>query len=301
MQHRAAHKVRWSGIALLALLCAVGGSAFAAKGKSSCADCAQMNAPHKPFQIYGNTYYVGTDQLSAILITSDYGHVLIDAGLPESAAQIAANIEALGFKVSDIKGILNSHAHLDHAGGIAELQRLSGADVYALRPANEVLMAGKLPKDDPQFGAKDTSFPPVPRVWVVQDDQLLGLGSLRVRAVATPGHTPGGTSWTWDACEGSKCLKAVYADSLTAVAADKYRFSEHPEVLAAFQHSFTRLEAEPCELLLTPHPAASKLFERLDKPRNTLDSVRDAGACKAYVQGARDALAKRLDSEKQGK
>ena len=96
---------------------------------------AVMNTPQAPFKIYGNTYYVGTHGLTAVLITSDVGHVLIDGGLPESAPQIAANIATLGFKIGDVKAILNTHVHFDHAGGIAELQRLSGAAVYVRRPS----------------------------------------------------------------------------------------------------------------------------------------------------------------------
>ena len=99
-----------------------------------CPDCATWNKPHKPFQIFGNTYYVGMKNSAPVLITSEFGHVLIDGGMPESVPQIKANIEALGFKVTDVKAIVNSHTHLDHAGGIAELQQLSGAPVYALRP-----------------------------------------------------------------------------------------------------------------------------------------------------------------------
>jgi metallo-beta-lactamase class B len=283
----------------LAAMTVTGGVTWAAQ--PSAADRAKWNAPHKPFKIFGNTYYVGTDQLSSVLITSDFGHVLIDAGLPESAAVIKANIEALGFKLSDVKAILNSHVHPDHAGGIAELQRESGADVYAVRPSNDVLTSGKLSKDDPQAATKNSNFPPVAHVWVVQDDQQLGIGSVRLHAVATPGHTPGGTTWTWDACEGSKCLKAVYADSLSPVSADKYRFTDHPDVLQSFQKSYARIEALPCEVLLTPHPSQSKLFERLDTGKANTEAVKDAEGCKKYVAAARDALAQRLETEKKGK
>ncbi|HMA13048.1 MAG TPA: subclass B3 metallo-beta-lactamase, partial [Steroidobacteraceae bacterium] len=207
-----------AGLMALALLAAgAAGTAVAAGGNSGAPDPVAMNKPHKPFQIYGNTYYVGTDQLSSILITSEFGHVLIDGGLPESAPQIKANIEALGFKLTDVKAILNSHTHPDHAGGIAELQKISGADVYALRPANDVLTTGRQNPADPQAATKGASVPKVARVWVAQDDQQIGIGSIRVHAIATPGHTPGGTTWAWDACEGSKCLKAVYADSLNPV------------------------------------------------------------------------------------
>lgn len=82
---------------------------------SSCANCAAWNKPHKAFRIYGNTYYVGTHGLSSILITSEGGHFLIDGALPESAPLIVANIRSLGFRIEDVKIIVNSHAHFDHA------------------------------------------------------------------------------------------------------------------------------------------------------------------------------------------
>lgn len=300
MQYRRGSNMKvWAGI--LAAGAAVCTGVALAAAKSSCAECAAWNEPHKPFKIYGDTYYVGTAQLSSILIATEFGHVLIDGGLPESAPQIQANIEALGFKLADVKAIMNSHTHPDHAGGIAELQKLSGADVYALRSAQEVLTSGKVDKDDPQAARKGPAIPKVSRVWVAQDDQQIGVANVRLRAIATPGHTAGGTSWTWDACEGAKCLRMVYADSLSPVAADKYRFSDHPEVVKQFEGSFARIEALPCDVLLTPHPAQSQMFERLDTGKENTDAIRDTEGCKKYAQGTREALAKRLESEKAGR
>ena len=270
----------------------------AASSSRLCPDCAAWNQPHKPFRIYGNTWYVGTQGLSSILITSDYGHVLIDGGLPESAPLIRANIEALGFRITDVKAIVNSHPHFDHAGGIAELQRLSAAQVFALRPAEPVLRTGKLAPDDPQSGRKTPAIAPVPRVWIVQDDQLLGVGAVRLRVIATPGHAPGGTSWSWESCEGGKCLAFLYADSLTAAAAGKYRFKDHPGVLQDFETSFRRVEAAACDVLLTPHPEASQLLQRLDPEGGARPGdIKDDAACKRYAQQAREALAKHLAGE----
>src|SRR5690606_2342736 len=208
-------------------------------------DREAQNQPHKPFQIYGNTYYVGTAGLASVLVTSEYGHVLVDTGLPESAPLIANNIQELGFELDDVKAIVFSHAHLDHVGGAAELQRLTGAQVYALRPAESALLTGKLPKDDPQASAKSRAIRKGGRVWVAADGQLLGVGGVRVRVHATPGHTPGSATWAWDACEGSKCLEFVYADSLSPVSAGKYRFKDHAEALAGFEQSFALLESMP--------------------------------------------------------
>jgi metallo-beta-lactamase class B len=140
------------------LVCACAGSASAQTSLTNLR--ARWNVPQAPFKIYGDTYYVGTRGLSAILITSNQGHVLIDAALPESAKPIADNIHSLGFKVEDIKLILNSHVHFDHAGGIAELQRLSGATVVASEASAKVLASGSVGTDDPQYG----TIPPIPPV-----------------------------------------------------------------------------------------------------------------------------------------
>jgi metallo-beta-lactamase class B len=285
-------------VALLALGSLATSNAVAA-GTKDCAECAAWNQPHKPFQIYGNTYYVGTQGLSAILITSDFGHVLIDGGLAESAPQIKANIEALGFRLADVKGIVSSHAHFDHAGGIAQLQKWSGAQVYALRPAQAVLATGRLDRADPLFGSKGPAIAPVDNVWVVQDDQLLGIGSVRLRVTATPGHTPGGASWGWESCAAGKCLNMFYADSLSAVSAAKFRFKDHPDVLQAFESTFQRVEKASCDVLLTPHPESSRLFERLDPASGARPAdIKETGACGRYAQAARAALAERLAGEK---
>src|SRR5262245_34035711 len=178
---------------------------------SSCKDCPVWNVPQQPFKIYGNTYYVGTHGLGSVLITSDTGHVLIDGALPESVPQIVSNIRSLGFRVEDIKLIVNSHVHFDHAGGVAELHKLSGARVAASPWTADVMRKGIVPRDDPQFGL---TFPiaRVAQVTTVKDAEVLHAGSITMTPHFTPGHTKGGTSWTWRSCENGQCLDMVYAD-----------------------------------------------------------------------------------------
>jgi metallo-beta-lactamase class B len=106
--------------------------------------------PQKPFEVYGNTYYVGTQTIGSILVTSPKGHILIDGTVQESAPQVAANIRALGFRVEDVRLVLNTHVHYDHAGGIAALQKLSGADVAASPSSARVLRKGGYDPDDPR-------------------------------------------------------------------------------------------------------------------------------------------------------
>ena len=117
-----------------------------------CDDCATWNKPRDPFRVFGNTYYVGSDGLSALLITGDAGHILLDGGLSQTAPLIHANIRTLGFKTEDIKLIAVSHGHFDHGGGVASLQRFTGATVAASPATAAALRRGENTPDDPQFG-----------------------------------------------------------------------------------------------------------------------------------------------------
>jgi metallo-beta-lactamase class B len=269
---------------------------------SSCADCPEWNRPQHPFRVYGNTYYVGPHGLTSILLTSSGGHILIDGALPESVPQVVANIRSLGFRIEDVKLIVNSHVHFDHGGGIAELQRLSGAKVAASPWSVEVLTKTGVGKGDPQFG----SIPPValvPRAATLRDGQTLRVGDIRLTAHFTPGHTPGGTSWTWESCEGGRCLNLVYSDSMTPVSADGFRFSdsrEYPTVVQDFEKSFAFLRATPCDILLTSHPDASGLWQRLEGRQRGVrpDPVVSPNACKELAGRAGEQLRRRLESEK---
>lgn len=269
-----------------------------------CPSCAQWNVAQAPFQVYGNTYYVGTQGLSVILITSPQGHVLIDGALPESVALVAANIRSLGFRVEDVKLIFNSHVHSDHAGGIAGLQHLSHARIVASKYSAKTLATGKAEPGDPQYGTL-LSFPNVPRPEVLHGGQIIKLGELEMKAYLTPGHTRGGTTWTWRSCQQNQCRNIVYADSLTAVSAPGFKFSDgnaHPDVLAGFEHSFSVLESLPCDVLLTPHPEASQMWQKLEQrlAGKIPDPFQAPGACKRYAEAGRAFLAKRLAAERQG-
>lgn len=292
-----------SGALCPALLAAQATSA-GTRGYSAeeCPPCAEWNAPAAPVHLLGNTWYVGTRGLAAILITSDSGHVLIDAGLPESAEPIIANIRALGFRVEDVELILTSHAHYDHAGGVAAIQRASGAVVAASASSARVLESGELGPDDPQFGIA-LAFPPVDRARIreIVDHDTLRVGPLSLVMHSTPGHTPGGTSWSWRVCEAGACLDFVYADSQTPVSADGFLFTRnttYPSVLRDFEKGQARLEGLSCDVLLTPHPGASGLWQRLEaRDAGNPSALRDPEACRRYAAAARTQLARRVARE----
>jgi len=288
--------IPWWSLPILALAATPGD-----EGRpTSCKDCAEWNTTQVPFRVYGNTYYVGVRGLSSILIASDQGHILIDGDLPESAPKIAASIRALGFRLEDVKLILNSHVHFDHAGGIAELQKLSGAEVAASVSSARVLTSGRSGPDDPQFGQL-RAIPRVNGVQVIKDGETLHIGPLEVTAHLTPGHTAGGTSWSWQSCEQQRCLNIAYVDSLTPVSSDTFLFTHnttYPNVLKDFEHSFATVSALPCDILLTPHPDASGLWSRLERRgRGETDALVDTGACRNLADSARARLEERVAKE----
>lgn len=249
-----------------------------------------------PVRIHANTYLVGTCGISSILIVGDDGDILIDGG-PEGAADlIARNINELGFSIRDVRIILTSHEHYDHVGGIAKLQRLSGATVMTSAAATNVLGTGIPSADDPQFGLAKP-FPQVPIGRVIHDGEQVRLGNLMLTAMTTPGHTAGALSWRWVSCDGGVCRTIVYADSLTPVSSEAYRFSDHPAVVTAFRASIAKIATSPCEILLTPHPSASALPDRLALGKPLLDP----DACKAYAAERSKGLDERLAKEASSK
>lgn len=270
-----------------------------------CESCAEWNQPRDPFRVFGNTYYVGVAGLSAVLVTSDQGLVLLDGDLTQSAAIIDAHIRQLGFHTEDIRLILNSHAHFDHAGGIAALQRASGAVVAASPAGARALAAGGPTPDDPQFGfgRASNAFPRIPHVRAVADGEVLHVGPIAITAHWTPGHTPGSTTWTWKSCEGDRCLDLVYADSLNPVSAPGFRFTgtrAYPSRVDAFRKSIATVAALPCDILLSVHPGFSNMDQKLAARANggAGNPFIDAGACRQYAAEASAALDRRLAEER---
>lgn len=261
---------------------------------AACAPGADWNTPAPPRRIYGNVWYVGTCGLGSVLVTGDRGHVLLDAGTGRSAPLIEANIRRLGFRLKDVRYLLNSHGHFDHAGGLARLQRATGATVVARGDDAAAIENGRGTRTDPQYlGA--APFEPSRPVRRVADGETLTLGNLALTAHATPGHTPGGTSWTWSACEGGRCVDVVYADSLTAYTDDEYRYRDHPGLLAQLRASIATVSALPCGLLLTPHPDASRLWQRTGA--GATSPLIDDTACRHYGERSTAFLEKRLIEE----
>jgi metallo-beta-lactamase class B len=265
---------------------------FGPQWAAECGDSTDWDKPAPPVRIHGNTYLIGTCGISAILITGTDGHIVIDAGTEKGADLIADNIRSLGFKLTDVKFLLHSHEHHDHVGGMARLQQLTGAKLAASAPAAEVFRTGAASADDPQAGM-EKPFPAARVDSVIVDGEDVRLGNLQLTAIATPGHTSGATSWRWESCDGGVCRTMVYADSLSPVSRDDYRFSAHPDVVAAFRASIAKVGESRCEILLTPHPSASAMKARMtgEKP------LFDTNGCQAYAAALTSRLDERLAKE----
>ena len=262
-----------------------------------CDNCERWNEPQEPFRIYGNTWYVGTSGLSSLLIETAEGLILIDGGLPQSAALIDANIRGLGFDPREITAILLSHAHFDHAGGIAALQRFSGATVYTSLEGVKTLESGQLQTNDPQFveGSEDSGIPAVKNVVALADRENVSVGGVDVMAVYTPGHTPGGTSWAWESCALDTCYDMVYADSLTAVSAQGYRFSDGPAANQLIDSAGAIADLD-CDILMSPHPFFFGMQEKLERRAEGNPFVNNV-ACMIYAENALGWQEQRLHSE----
>lgn len=285
-------------ISILVLIAACGPRQLESDVAFDCSNCERWNLPQDPFRIYGNTWYVGTAGLSSILIETADGLVLVDGGLPQSAAIIDANIRQLGFDPLAISTILVSHTHYDHAGGVAALQRLTGALIYTSVEGAKALRSGTLQEDDPQYlyGPENSSFPAVRNVIEIADRETITIGDVEIMAVYTPGHTPGSISWSWESCALDTCYDVVYADSLTAVSAPDYRFSEGPAANQIVESAGAISELD-CDILLSPHPFFFGMQDKLEKRDEGNPFVNNV-ACMIYAETALEWLEQRLDSER---
>ncbi|HWS78732.1 MAG TPA: subclass B3 metallo-beta-lactamase, partial [Thermomonas sp.] len=261
-----------------------------------CKDEGDWDEATAPRHVFGNTWYVGSCGISAILVTSPDGHILIDGATEAAADGIARSVEASGHRMRDVRVILNTHEHFDHAGGIARLQQLSGAQVLARDAALPVLRSGHSGRNDPQH-LELKPFPAIPAALRIADDGVAQVGPLSVQVHATPGHAPGSTSFSWRSCAGTDCRQVVYADSVSALADGDYLWREHPDYGLMFKAGMQALaDIAPCDILLTPHPSVSDLWPRLrgERPMGTAD------ACRTLANTGLQNLQNRLQKETSG-
>lgn len=233
-------------IAALALSLALTAGATAALAQNPSA----WSQPAAPFKIIDNTYFVGTAGLPTYLIATKQGLILLDVGLPENAPLVEANIRKLGFKLSDVRFILNSHAHFDHAGGLAKLKADTGAWLTASEGDRYALEKGVYPGSEDR---KDFNFPPVKVDGVVGDGEQVRLGGVTVTAHLTPGHSQGCTTWTWPVKDRDGSTHTAIDFCSASVAANSLVPEQYPGIVADYKATFAKAKTLQGDVFLAPH------------------------------------------------
>ena len=250
----------------------------------------EWHTPKDAFHLIGNTWYVGTEAITVLLIRGPDGAVLIDTGVPLSADAVLANIAKAGVRPDEVEIILTSHAHLDHVGAIAQLKEATGARVLATAASKALLERGGT--DDLHFGNRIT-YPPVTVDGVIADGEVVRVGALELTAHATPAHTPGSTSWTWNETIDGRDVAVAYVDSITAPGYELIDNAAYPGIVEDFRTGFAAIRRLPCDVLVTPHPEASSLFERAKDGK-----LVDAAACRAYADRGEANLDRQLAEQR---
>jgi len=238
--------------------------------------------PVAPVRIADHTWHIGTAGLTALLVVTDDGAILIDGGVPQAADMLLANMQQLGVAPDDLKLMLLTQAHGDHVGPFAAIERATGARVLASAESAWLLAHGG--SNDIHFG-DGILYPPVQADRIVRDGEVLELGGMRLTAHYMPGHTPGSTAWTWTDTRDGQPVRIAYVDSLTAPGYQLHDNPRYPRLVEDFQHSFDVVRTLPCDVLLTPHPQPSGWdFADAANPHPHPKS------CRAYADAAEKAL-----------
>ena len=253
---------------------------------------ATMNQPVEPFHIIGNIYYVGASDIGSYLIVTPQGDFLLDGGFVETAPMIEASIQKLGFKLSDVKYILSSHEHLDHAGGISALHSKTGAKFVALEQEVPGLKEGK-------------SFPAAKPDQVIHDGDTVKLGDVVMAAHLTPGHTRGCTTWSTVVKDSGRSYNVVFLGSASVL--PMYKLIDRPGAPATYpsieqdyEKTFRVLRSLPCDVFLGSHGSFYSLVDKrgvMEKkpPQNPFV---DPWGYQAYILRAEAVFQKELAAER---
>jgi metallo-beta-lactamase class B len=261
-------------------------------------DSRARNQPVEPYRIVGNVYYVGASDITSYLITTPEGDILIDGGYVETAPMIEANIKKLGFRLQDVKILLSSHAHFDHAGGLAELKAATGAKFAAMDRDAPLLARGG--KGDFLFEDSET-FPPIQADRILHDGDTVTLGGTTLTAHLTPGHTMGNTTWTMKAKEGDRTYDVVFAPSTTVLPGVKLTSNpKYPEIAEDYAKTFRVLKSLPCDVFLASHASFYHGLEKADRLRKGAkeNPFIDPQGYQDYVAWSEKAYQEQLQQER---
>lgn len=259
------------------------------------------NAPFKPFRIIGNIYYVGPSGISSFLIATPEGHILLDTGFETTVPRIRESVEKLGFRLSDIKIILNNHAHLDHAGGDAQMKKLTGAKIM-ISDADAELLASGGTNDFAPYARDMIGYPPAQADRRLRDGDTVALGGTTLTCHLTPGHTKGCTTWTMDATEEGKVYHVVFFGSTTILpGVPLLNNTAYPALADDLAQSYQKLKALPCDVFLASHTGFFGLsdkaarLERGEKPNPFIDPAGSQNFITKSEKGFREQLERERD------
>ncbi len=254
---------------------------------------ASWLTPIEPLRITDHVWQIGTANITTLLVKTDQGALLIDGGMPQTADLLLSHMQRLGVAPGDLKFILHSHAHADHVGPIAALQRATGARVVSNAESAALLARGG--NHDIHFG-NSISYPPVHADRLVQDGEVVHLGGMSFTAWFTPGHTPGSMSWTWTDTRQGADVRIAYVDSLSAPGYRLIGNAAAPRLMESYARSVATIRTLPCDLLLTPHPDQSGWnYSQASRPQP------EPMSCSAYADAAERKLKQQAESQRQKK
>jgi len=223
---------------------------------------ASWSKPYEPFRIAGNLYYVGTYDLGCYLVTTPKGHVLINSGLVESTPLIRKNVEALGFKFSDIKILLTTQAHYDHVAALAEIKKITGAQMMVHEGDAQVLADGG--HSDFVFGnIESASFAPVKADRILHDGDNIELGETKLVVLHHPGHTKGSTSFLIDVKDETRSWKVLIVNMPSILSETKLSgMPLYPNVGKDYQYTFDALKKIQFDLWVASHAGQFKMHDK---------------------------------------
>lgn len=211
----------------------------------------KWTAPFEPYQLIDNIYYVGTDGIAVYIIKTSQGLILMDTAMQQSTGMIKDHIAKLGFKEGDIKIILNTHAHLDHTGGFAEIKQETGAQLIAGERDKPLLEGGYYPGDE---NNADLAFTPVKVDRTVKEGDKVTLGDTTLTAHTTPGHSPGCTSWEMTVKDSNEKRNVLFFCSGTVALNRLVGRPTYPGIVDDYRATFAKVKAMKVDVLLGPHP-----------------------------------------------
>lgn len=253
------------------------------------------NQPVEPFRIIRNVFYVGASDVTAYLIATPKGLIVIDGGFEETAPMVLANIEKLGFNRADIRILLNSHAHYDHAGGLAAIKYATGATFIASEGDAPQLARGG--KDDPQFGDA-FPFPPITPDKLARDGDRVALGGTILTAHITAGHTRGCTTWTTTVREGGRNFHVVFVGSPSVP--PQYKLTgnpRYPDAVDDYRRQFATLKSLPCDVFLAAHGNFFDLAGKMTRVGKKPNPFIDPEGYKKFVAEMEAAFEERVKKE----